>query len=119
MATVKQGDIVLVPFVFTDRSRTKKRPALVISSDRYNERRKDMIIFAITSQIPTRFERDNYKLSELDLRFAGLNKPSIVQVGKIVTMDKNLILGKLGRLRPKTIRDVLQVLVEEVLQTSY
>lgn len=119
IATVKQGDIVLVPIDYTDLSGTKKRPTLVISSDRYNERRKDMVILAITSQIPPRLERDDYKLSEVDLRFARLNKPSIVKVGKILTMDKKLILRKLGRLKPKTIRDILQVLVEEVLPTSY
>ena len=45
------GDIILVPFPFTDQSTTKKRPAVVISSETYNTERPDLIIMAVTSQI--------------------------------------------------------------------
>ena len=44
------GDIVLVPFPFTDQSTTKRRPAVVISTGRYHAERPDLIIIAITSQ---------------------------------------------------------------------
>jgi mRNA interferase MazF len=43
------GDVILVPFPFTDQSSSKKRPAVVISTDRYNAQRPDFIIMAITS----------------------------------------------------------------------
>lgn len=43
------GDVVLVPFPFTDQSATKRRPAVVVSTRRYHERRPDLIIMAITS----------------------------------------------------------------------
>ena len=45
------GDVVLVPFPFTDRSGTKKRPAVVVSSVGYNVNRRDIVIMAITSQV--------------------------------------------------------------------
>ena len=45
------GDIVLVPFPFTDQSAAKKRPAVVISSAAYQRERPDLIIMAITSQV--------------------------------------------------------------------
>ena len=45
------GDIVLVPFPFTDQSGAKKRPAVVVSSAAYNEARRDVVIMAVTSQI--------------------------------------------------------------------
>jgi mRNA-degrading endonuclease toxin of MazEF toxin-antitoxin module len=48
-----QGDVVLVPFPFTDLSAVKQRPALVLSPDRLNKGRIDVIVAAITSQIPT------------------------------------------------------------------
>ena len=49
MTTYKQGDIVLIPFPFTDLSRAKKRPALVVSADWYNTSRQDFVLAAITS----------------------------------------------------------------------
>ena len=42
------GDVVLVPFPFTDQSGTKKRPDVVISSHGYNASRLDIVIMAIT-----------------------------------------------------------------------
>jgi mRNA interferase MazF len=45
------GDIVLVPFPFTDQAGTKKRPAVIISSTAYNTAQRDLVIMAVTSQL--------------------------------------------------------------------
>jgi hypothetical protein len=45
------GDILLVPFPFTDASTTKKRPAVVVSSATYNAQRPDLVLMPITSRI--------------------------------------------------------------------
>jgi len=45
------GDVVLVPFPFTDQSASKKRPAVIVSTDAYHQRRPDVIVMAVTSQI--------------------------------------------------------------------
>ena len=37
MTSYNFGDVVLVPFPFTDQTTNKKRPAVVISSDVYNQ----------------------------------------------------------------------------------
>ena len=47
----KRGDIVLVPFPFTDLSSSKRRPALVISPDDFNTRMQDLVVAVITSQL--------------------------------------------------------------------
>jgi mRNA interferase MazF len=47
-----QGDVVLVPFPFTDLTAIKQRPALVLSPDRLNQKRPDLVVAAITSQVP-------------------------------------------------------------------
>ena len=47
----KRGDIILVPFPFTDLSSSKRRPALVISPESFNERMQDLVVVAITSQL--------------------------------------------------------------------
>jgi hypothetical protein len=44
------GDVVLVPFPFTDQTAAKKRPAVVISSDAYHRHRADVVVMAVTSQ---------------------------------------------------------------------
>ena len=51
MTACSFGDVVLVPFPFTDHSSTKQRPAIVFSSDCYNTERPDLIILAVTSRM--------------------------------------------------------------------
>lgn len=46
----RRGDIVLVSFPFTDLSSSKRRPALVISPDGFNDQSQDVVLVAITSQ---------------------------------------------------------------------
>ena len=45
------GDVVLVPFPFTDQSGSKKRPAVIVSSAAYNQQRPDLVLMGITSQV--------------------------------------------------------------------
>jgi mRNA-degrading endonuclease toxin of MazEF toxin-antitoxin module len=45
------GDVIVVPFPFTDQTTTKKRPAVVISSEAYQRERPDVILMAVTSQV--------------------------------------------------------------------
>jgi mRNA interferase MazF len=56
-----QGDIVLVPFPFTDLTAIKQRPALVISPRRLNDTRPDLVVVAITSQIPAALGEDEVR----------------------------------------------------------
>ena len=92
----KQGDVVLVPFPFTDLSTTKQRPALVVSSDALNTTREDVIVVAITSQIPTNLASDELSIPASDLKSCGLPKASIVRLGKVVTLHQQLIVKAIG-----------------------
>jgi mRNA-degrading endonuclease toxin of MazEF toxin-antitoxin module len=51
MTTYNFGDIILIPFPFTDQTTSKKRPAVVVSSEAYNGDRPDIILMAVTSQV--------------------------------------------------------------------
>jgi mRNA-degrading endonuclease toxin of MazEF toxin-antitoxin module len=42
MIRYNKGDVVLVPFPFSDQTTTKKRPAVIISSDTYNDASQDV-----------------------------------------------------------------------------
>jgi mRNA interferase MazF len=96
MTDFEFGDIVLVPFPFTDQSAAKKRPAVVISSAAYQRERPDLIIMAITSQV-----RPTQTLGEVvvkDWQGTGLLKPSAIKP-VIATIEKPLIISTLGRLK--------------------
>jgi mRNA interferase MazF len=55
MTAYERGDVVLVPFPFTDQTTIKKRPAVVISSNNYNNTSPDIVIMAITSRTEKTF----------------------------------------------------------------
>ena len=96
MTPFEFGDIVLVPFPFTDQSATKKRPAVVISSHAYNSERPDLIIMAVTSQIkPTAIIGE---VIVQDWQAAGLLKPSAIKP-VITTIEKPLVIRTMGRLK--------------------
>lgn len=85
----KRGDVVLVPFPFTDLSNAKQRPALVISSDTFNTVRDDILVVAITSQIPTTLAADEFMIPVSELTACGLPKPSILRLTKLVACTAN------------------------------
>src|SRR3989344_4263933 len=89
MIECSTGDIVLLPFPFTDFSTFKQRPALVISSPKWNAKRPDIIIAAISSRMHgSEFE---YILNEKEERTGGLRVPSAVRLRNIYTIDKRLV----------------------------
>jgi mRNA interferase MazF len=88
------GDLVLVPFPFTDQRRSKKRPALVVSPASSN-RSGDVTIAFVTSCLATPPREGDYRIDEWHV--AGLPKPSLVRM-KFVTLSQTLILRTLGHL---------------------
>jgi mRNA interferase MazF len=97
MTSFEFGDVVLVPFPFTDQSTTKKRPAIVVSSQTYNTERPDVIIMAVTSQVRS---ENTFDIPVAEWQQAGLLKPSVVKP-VIATIEKTLIIKRLGRLGEK------------------
>ena len=84
---------MLVPFPFTDLSAIKQRPGLVMSPGRLNDARPDVVVAAVTSQIPAALAEDEVRLPDAELAACGLPKPSIVKLGKIFTIHQ----GRSGR----------------------
>ena len=95
MTAYERGDIVLVPFPFTDQTATKKRPAVVVSSNRYNNISPDIVIMAITSQTEKTFMIGECLI--INWKGAGLLKPSSIKPA-ISTIEQVLVLKKLGAL---------------------
>ena len=103
MTPYKRGDVVLVAFPFTDLTTTKMRPGVVVSSDRFNKKYNDLIIAAITSQIPKNLSEEEFSLSRTDQESAGLPKGSLIKLGKLVTPDQRLVRKKLGKIPEETL----------------
>lgn len=93
--TFEAYDVVVVPFPFTDRSTTRRRPALVLSdADAYGDRIGQSVLAMITSAARSDWPLD---IRIADLGSAGLPAPSVVRM-KLFTLDHRLIVRRAGRL---------------------
>lgn len=93
--TYKQFDVVVVPFPFTDRSTTKKRPALVLSDEAaFNAGLGRSVMAMITTAGHAPWLLD-VKISDLDS--AGLPSPSVARM-KLFTLDNSLVIKQIGSL---------------------
>ncbi|MEC4818162.1 MAG: type II toxin-antitoxin system PemK/MazF family toxin [Scytonema sp. PMC 1069.18] len=111
MTNYKFGDVVLVPFPFTDQTATKKRPAIIVSSSSYQRERSDLVLIAVTSQANPATSFGEITISEW--KAAGLLKPSIVKP-VLTTINKELVIKKLGQLE-EVDRQALQNLLQLIL----
>jgi len=103
------GDVVVVPFPFSDLSQAKRRPALVIADAGGN----DLILCQITS----RPVRDQWAIAVDDAQFqsGGLRQPSNVRPNRIFTADRQIVLYTAGRLADEslaTVRDSVVRLIQ-------
>jgi len=90
-------DVVAVPFPYTDRNKSKKRPALVLASlNTFDENLKQSVCAMITSAKNKPWPKDTY-IS--DLESAGLPAESVVRL-KLFTIDHHIISKKVGTLSP-------------------
>jgi mRNA interferase MazF len=103
------GEVLLVPFPFTNQAGGKKRPAVVISSDAYNTQRQDLLIMAITSQAPT--GEDFAAFTITDWQTAGLLKPSFAKP-VLTTLEQTLVIRGMGILSATDQRSLRQMLAQ-------
>ncbi|MBF0270936.1 MAG: type II toxin-antitoxin system PemK/MazF family toxin [Magnetococcales bacterium] len=89
------GDLVLIPFPFSDLATDKKRPVLVLTfPDRYD----DFIGLAVTS---TPMQEAAVPLDPASMLHGSLPKPSWVRQDKIYTLDRGVVIRNLGRVTPE------------------
>lgn len=105
MPSFEQGDVVKVPFPYTDRSTRQRRPALVISKHGAGPDADLIWVVMITSADNRSWDDD----VTLGARYgdAGLPAPSVVRPAKIATIDAALA-EPIGRLESETMADVLE-----------
>ncbi len=100
MPTFEQGDVVKVPFPYTDSATRQWRPALVVSTARLQDLHGLLWVVMITSAKNRGWSDD---VPVADLEMAGLPVPSLIRCAKIATIDASAV-SKLGRVAASQIR---------------
>ncbi len=106
MAKFIKGDVVVVPFPFSDLTQSKRRPALVVSKIEGD----DLILCQITSQSV----KDSYAISldDKDFETGSLKQTSNVRPNRIFTADSHIVLYKVGNLKIEKLNEVIEKVIE-------
>ena len=106
MERFMRGDIVVLPFPYTDLSHAKKRPALVITSLPGN----DLIVCQITSQ----FSKDRFALalSSADFERGNLHLPSFIRPNRLFTIDSHIVLYRIGTIRSSRLSAIINAVIQ-------
>ena len=105
-----RGDVVLVPFPFTDLSTTKRRPGVIVGLDPVQG---DFLLAFISSQQITSIGLGELPILPTHPEFAGtgLTTPSKVRSGKMATLSRSLFTRWLGHFGPHLLQDLDRALV--------
>lgn len=103
------GEVILVPFPFTNQAGGKKRPAVVISSAAYHTLRPDLLIMAITSQSHSALDFTSFAIA--DWQSAGLLKPSYAKP-VLTTIEQTLVIRSMGNLSLPDLQSLRQMLAK-------
>ncbi len=108
---LSKSDIVLVQFPFSDLSQTKLRPALILAVSSSID---EITLCFISSQKVQRLSPDEFAIFKSDDEFlqTGLKTNSKVRVTRIITLERKLIIRKIGKLGEKQIDNLNQTLIE-------
>jgi mRNA interferase MazF len=100
-----KGDVVVIPFPFTNLAGIKRRPAFVIT----NLPEDDIIICQITSKNKS----DSFALpvTRTDFISGSLPVDSFIRPNKIFTADKNIILSTAGHLSDAKINEIITAII--------
>jgi len=93
-----RGDVVVVPFPFSDLTQVKRRPALVLAELPGT----DVILCPLTTQ----GTGDPFAIGvdDNDFETGGLRRPSNIRPGRLFTADSSIVLYQAGRLRQQVVQ---------------
>jgi PemK-like protein. len=100
------GAVVLVPFPFSDLSRSKLRPAVVLA----DAGRGDWILCQVTSN-PYGDARA-VVLTDNDFRAGTLRVVSYARPGKLFTANHDLIVAQVGNLKDESLKRIVGAVVD-------
>ena len=106
--TCRPGDLVLIPFRYSDLQSSKKRPVLALTAP---DRHGDFIALAVTS-VPT--QEHAKEIAAGSLATGTLPRRSWVRLDKVFTLGEGAILKTFGSVAPNFLAVVLGGLCERV-----
>ena len=109
MGKFVKGDVVVVPFPFSDLSSSKRRPAMVVAQLVGD----DVILCQITT--PIRGDGYSVPLSKADFDSGGLDHDSHIRPNRLFTADSDIVAYRAGKLSAAKIKEVIEKIVAIVL----
>lgn len=101
-----KGEVVVLPFPFSDLTASRKRPALVMATLQGD----DVILCQITSE--ARVDAYSILLMVNDFVVGSLQQSSMIRPNRIFTANKSIILYKVGTLKEQKVKEVEEVLMK-------
>ena len=96
----EQGEILLVPFPFSDLSSIKQRPVLVLSKTQDNIKSEDLITCGITSNLKD--SKYSVVIDDQDLETGKIPTRSRIKIDKLFTVEKSAVKKKLAKVNRET-----------------
>jgi mRNA interferase MazF len=90
-----QGDILIVPFPFSDLTGIRQRPVLILSKSKYSQEREDIVTCGITSNIKD--SKYSVLVDNSNLIEGNIPVKSRIKVDKLFTLEKGIVIKKLGK----------------------
>jgi mRNA interferase MazF len=106
---MNQGDIVIIPFPFTDLSDKKIRPAVIVSNKKFNQ-----LSNVLVAAISTKPGNNDFAitLETSDLKNGELNKSSFIRLQNLFVLEKRLIIKKVAQLSAKKQKVIKEQLID-------
>ena len=110
---LRQGDLVIIPSPFSDRSGVKCRPGIVLSNEKYNRVLQDFICVPLSTEL--RNYDHIFRLYLDDIESGNIYEESDIRVDKITSINQKLIVKRIGRVKIYIIIKIKKIL-EELLK---
>lgn len=106
MAIPSKGSVILIPFPFSDLSKSKLRPAVVLAPSG----KGDWILCQITSK--QYIDQKAVEISEKDFQTGSLRVTSFARPGKLFTANNSLIISEVGKLKGNILDSLIMAVIE-------
>lgn len=101
-----QGDILIVPFPFSDLSSIRQRPVLVLSKLIYNKNSEDIVTCGITSNLKD--SEYSVLINNEDILNGRLPVKSRIKVDKLFTLNQSIVKKRIGKIHQEKFNKVRQ-----------